>query len=559
MADGDRLDPGIHEHGSHLLFDEHGLSPMFAVAKQFDIALDNRDTFQAAGDTWRLNHEESNVSKWTGKLAGRDSDTFDAWNEYNIGVVSADDDVARKTVNFQFRPAFPDPHHVDSGEPIQVLPEDLPEGIRVQIDSANVEPSETTDVLQGLAEFLGIRPTYFDSSNIHEWSRTYNLAVYVRLDRDLNEDHIVCRQGLLDQLAQLASTEQGQGEYRWDNEEIQGHRNAIALNETSLSKLYESHNVGKLLKSYHMANPQEDPDEDDPTTYPKIEVQYSTDYSEHRSVPWFRFDADDDRPIREDIRHELETYLLNALSWADIPTHPDEDVYVEDEYWSVEARPEDAPAIDLHPDPIEGIVEQERDVATAALVDTDYTDREESVLRTLADGGAQHYERLADQAGTSTSTVYRAAKKFDQIVERASGHLELADDVVRTRLNELFESVDRALDWAQQNVSELAHDGVDVAKDSALGKWIRRYGAVMNDSREGIEIVLENGKLSRDELRRILRAGYDAAHQTMGVDYYRFANAIVFYYDREMGQMRRYGRVAVTQGGRLKIGGYVVD
>jgi len=82
------LNPGIHEHDSKLLFVGHGLSPFFAVAKQFDQALGNHATFEAVGETWRLNHEEDKVKAWDGKLAGREQDSFEAFREFNIGVVA---------------------------------------------------------------------------------------------------------------------------------------------------------------------------------------------------------------------------------------------------------------------------------------------------------------------------------------------------------------------------------------------------------------------------------------------------------------------------------------
>lgn len=558
MTDG-RIDPGIHELDAHLLFVGHGLSPFFAVATQFDEALDNHGTFEAADETWRLNHQEDKIKAWDGKLAAREQDSFDAFREFNIGIV-ADDEIRRKRINFQFRPALPNATHVDTGEPIRSLPDDLPEGIRVQVGSANVEPEETIEVLQSLAQFLGIRSTYFDPEHIHPWSRVTDLAVYVRLDRDRSEEHIVGREGLLERLAQFSSRRQGQGEFKWDNEEIVGHRTAVALNETALSKLYDGHQVGKLLKSYHMANPQAEADPTDPTTHPKLEVQYSTEYSiTNASVPWSPEHADGDQPARGDVRQELETYLLNALSWAELPVTPDPDVYVPDAYWDVQARPDDAPPITLHPVPIEDVVERERDLATRALTGSEITDLQEQVLRALTDGGSQHYERVAERADASVSTVYRVAQKFDQLVTRVDGRLELTDDVVRDRLQDLFASVDRALDWVERGVSNLSREEtVDIHPESALGKWLRRVGAVVNNARDGMEIVLEGRQLTHDELQRLLRHGYEAAYDTYGVSSRRFANADVYYYDRH-GDRRHYGRVAVVQGGRLKIGGYVAD
>lgn len=108
------------------------MAPYFGIVSQFDSCMGDNDvgSFQAAGETWRLNHDEEKVKYWEGQIATREQDSGDAYYEYNVGVV-ADDALGRKRVNFQFWPSLPDACHVDSGEQIGSMPEDLPEGLRV--------------------------------------------------------------------------------------------------------------------------------------------------------------------------------------------------------------------------------------------------------------------------------------------------------------------------------------------------------------------------------------------------------------------------------------------
>ena len=274
------LRPQVHEAAAHLLFadpdspDDPGLNRYFGFVSQFDRSFElakTFETFEAAAETWRLNHNPDDdgpsINYWKGKIRA-DGQNFEAFYEYNIPLV-ADDETREKKVNFQFRPALPNVKHVDTGNRIKSMPEDLPEGIRVQVQSANVNPDDYIPILKGLFRKLGVHTKYLDY--VHPYSRLTGLALYVRIDREISEDQIVDRNGLLERLARFSAVRRGRGEWKWDNEEIVGHRTAVALNPTALEKFYADHEVGKLLKSYHMKSPSDDPDQ--VTYHPKLEVQ----------------------------------------------------------------------------------------------------------------------------------------------------------------------------------------------------------------------------------------------------------------------------------------------
>ena len=539
------IQPGIHEFGAHLLFhsEEHGMAPYFAIVSQFDGCLqdtfqnengatvssgDSIGVFEAAGERWQLNHDEEKVKYWTGKIATRKGDSGQAYYEYNIGVV-ADDAVGRKRVNFQFRPALPDATHVDTGDLIQSLPDDLPLGVRVEIDAANVPKDQLVDVLQGLAKAMEISPDYFRREHIHEWSRVFNFALYVRLYREIAEEHILNRTGLLERLADFGSQRDGRGEFKWDNQVIKGHRNAVAMDERNLSKFFPNHHVGKLLKSYYRKEPGPDAPENDPTTQPKLEVQYSSNYSEHGSLPWSsasKFDVDD-------LQRELDEYLCNCLEWAGVSLDPADGAYVDDEYWEVEATDRD---VRLYSDPMHELRVAEEGAALYHVVNGEATPAQRDVLATLTDGGPMHVAELAEASGTSESTVYRAIQSFADAIESVNGVVQMADDVIRSKFEELFETLESAADWVARGAQAIRDSDSLLSDDTAFASWARRYGATIDERGERFDINFKTGTFERHEIRKVLRAGYRAARDTGLNTAEKLMDSTVTYHDVEAGK-----------------------
>lgn len=559
---GSTIEPAIHEIGAKLLFAdrEHGMSPYFAFVSEFDRCLqdtyegengamvsqgDDIGTFEAAGEEWQLNHDEEKVKYWQGSIATRDGDSGDAYYEYNVGLV-ATDAVGRKRVNVQIRPSLPNATHVESGDLIQSLPDDLPEGVRVQVDSANVPRDQLIDVVKGFVDAMGIQPYYFAREHLHEWSRVYNYALYVRAIRDLVEQQVVAQTGLLERLATFASQRGGSGEYKWDNEEVFGHRHAVAMNPTGLGKLLPDQTVGKLLKSYRRKDPAKHRRPSDPTTDPKIEVQFSTEYSEEYSIPW---DASDEFDA-DDLHQELDEYLVTMLDWAGLPTVADDNVYVDDAYWDVQETDRE---ISVYPDPIHELREVEEGLAMHHFAADDVSPGERSVVQALADGGPMHYERLAEETETSSSTVYRAMETFDDVLQTANGVLDFADEFMREKFEDLFGMLADAAEWVEDGI-EAVRDGDELlAADSAFAQWARRYGATVSGDHDGLEITLNAGTYSRYEIQQALRSGYVAARETGPKIADQFLDAVVTFTHSEKGVVE--GDAAVVRGNKIAFWG----
>lgn len=555
---GDVIDPGAHEFTGKFLFvpglgdlrgNQDGTAPYFAIVSQFDRCLDEGDgdeigTLEAAGNSWVLNHGDDKVKFWKGSIGTRPTDSGDRYYEYNIGLV-VPDSVREKKVNFQFRIAAPNLTHYESGDPIGSLPDDLPEGVRVEISSSNIEPAETFEVLRQLVDAMNIDPSYFREDNLHQWSRVVNFALYVRIMRAISEDKIVSRDGLLDRLSSFSSVRSGRGEYKWDNEEIIGHRNAAAFNPTSLEKFYSNHRVGKLLKSYHPKNPRSQ-GSSDPLSHPKLEVQFSTEYSDDNTVPW----SDPDQFDFQDLRHELDEFLIFALNSAGLPLEADHETYVGDEYWSVETAQR---GISVHADKTDDVREHEEDRATYLLASDEITPSQRAVLQAIADGGRQmDRHEIAAESDTSTSTVQRTYEACAGVIERVGrGMYYLADDVVREKISQLLNGLESATEWVEQGIDAIAENNAEIDENSPIRRWARNHGVRFNEDYSGnIELDIA-GPRGLVEIRRLLRAGLEAARSTGSKTAAKFADSTVIF--RDLDGDRRERRAFTRVGAGMKI------
>lgn len=581
------LKGATHEHNAHLLFDgqDDGFAPFFALVSEFEPAQRDDDgtlrlpalagveDFDAAGSTWSIDrrsdhedpdeYEKGTVRYWEGGIATRPEDAGETYYEYQIPVYDTDDEKRNRRVTFQFRPSLPDAETTD-GNRIGSMPADLPLGIRVEVNSSNVDTDEVLPILRGLADALGLKREYFARERIHEWSNVYGLALYVRVLRDLADDLLVGPEGIISKMAKFASARHGRGEWKWNNQEVFGQRSAVAMNPTGLEKLYTGHTVGKLVKSYLMkfASRRAAPPEVEPTDHPKLEVQWNREHTPgDLTVRWLPEHADEDELDRHDLETELRTLLLNVLQWAGLPTTPkgshDGDdrtpIFVEDDHFHLETLDdEERERISLLPSPLDDAVEHERSLVTRELIENPPTDAEEDVLRSATDGG--HFDgvaELAEQSDRSTSTVSRTVKKFERLFERAEG-ITVADSVVRDRLSELFATLDSAIDRVERGLGHLGSGDTPVDEDSAFGRWADRYGASMVRDRGSLRVRIAAGNFDLYELRTLLRSGYVAARDTLGIEETEFLDAGVEFYDEE-GDRETFEKVAVWHGNGLKI------
>lgn len=530
----DIVAPETHGLGAKLLWDGHGLSPYWGVTSVFEPDHDEvLDDFEAVGERWSI----ETSSQWTGNIAPpEDQDGIETGMYEFSYTVSAVDAAGDKDVVLQFRPAFPNAENVYSGSPMQGMPDDLPEGIRVQIMSTNVTATEALRVLLAFAEHVGLNPDYF-ADEPHEWSRVYQYERYLRLDRQVSEDHIVGSGGIIDRLADFASDQSGRGEYKWDNEEIVGHYLSVASDPDTWAMLLPGDGEGqhgKAIKNYHPANPRGDTSGSDPLAHPKVEISLSNEYDPDGSVSWSDLD---------DLQAELDGSLLNVLSWAGVPLGPDAGVWVaEDPYFDVGALDRD---VEIVANPLPELREAAADHVESELVRTELSPAQEEVLTVLTDGGQQHYETVAAEAGVGTSTVYRLVDKLQSLIESDDGILDFADDVTRRHVQGIVDKVRETADWARSSIRQVAqeHDILS-ADDGPLQRWMDRHGIRLVREHPELEFAIDR-PVGEEEIRQILRAGLDAA-EASGLLTRQYKDAAVQWLDRD-GEERQGVRIVNGQ------------
>ncbi|MFC7096043.1 hypothetical protein [Halobaculum marinum] len=578
------VDPHIHELNAKLLFtsenygafgdedisdldddavikrhNESALAPYWAIVSQWepdDVMRDRYGTFEALGYEWEFvprDAEKAGVTYWQGKIAAR-GQSFDAFNEYQIGVRTTDE-IGARSASFQFRPALPAATHCDSGELIGGMPRDMPYGVRVQIGSSNLTPDETTELLRSVADVIGVNSDYFGEDRIHQWSRAFGLGQYVRLDREEAQKKLVGRGSALDRLARFASTMEGSsGEYEWDNEEVMGHRNALLLDSHAWSKLIPQDQFAKLLKYYHPKNPRSESTtaDEDPLRDPKFEIQFSPTYNEEDSVPWQSDAVYDFRDLIE----EAENALMNVLNWANVTTRADERTFTEDEYWTPTESVTDY--VELVRDPMPRIEKIENAAALKQFADGASSLGERHVLQAVADGGsAMHWTDVREAAGQSKSTIYRAVKQFDDILKIQNGSIGFEDGIIRDRVDQLLGSFNDAMDWVRGEAGHLADKAARFAQaTSALGRWARRHLAHIEETHDGLLVDLTGTPLLERELEEILRSGFNAAYDDGSHAARTFVEDTVFrWYSKEQERVRESKNIVLEEAGRVKICG----
>jgi hypothetical protein len=571
----DTVKPQVHELNAQLLFTpttdapgEDGLYPYRLLLDRWEPDL--VCSFDAADTEWVFASEDSleahgiqpdeydhkNAGYWHGNIKTRPQDSGESYIEFTAPLVDASDPNLNRRVTLIIRPAL-EGINIDDDEPIDSL-QGCPEGVRIEVKSSSVAREDLLEVTQGFAGQLGIRPDWFTREHVHDRSRITGLAYYVRVLKDVADQHVVNPEGLLERLAMFTSRRQGQGELKWDNEDVSGKRTAVSLNPTGLSNLYSGHGVGKLLKCYLMKNAREagrDP-EDHPTDHPKLEVQWSRGYTPYDvSIPFLAEHADGGLTIDE-LAVELQEYLVNAIQWAGLSRRPEAEHWVPDDHFAPVAMEQEVrQAVDVVGDPIDLAVDQERNLATKAMLEDPPTEQQQGVLRALADGGAfEDQAALADAADTSTSTVSRTFRKYESLLSTMQ-QLSFEDSIVRDRVQELMAILERDLDGIQRGIrSLLSSADAEVPEDSPFGKWVQRYGATLQDShRDGLRLDLASGNLSRHELVKVLRAGFEAADATPGIDVRKFAFAHVAYHDEDGERVWNNEKVAVNNAVETEI------
>jgi len=515
--------PEVHGLGANLIFDEHDLSPYWALVSVFEPDLvDELEPIDALGATFEL--ETSRF--WTGRIQNPQTGDGGLY-EYKLALWS-DDGPGAKGADFTFRPGYPNAVHSETGEPIGGLPDDCPESIRVQVEASNLDPDEILELLQALADAIDLNPEYFEQPG--EWSSIYKLEAYLRVRRAVAVEELSGSGALLEQLAAFGNGN-GKGIHKWDHQDITGYYEHVALDPGTWSDMIPDHRLAKYLKCYQPEHVRDDDRTDDPLIHHKLESRYWSDYGQE-SLSW----SDVDDHVRE-----LRETVLTALDWVGVSLDPDASHFVPDQYFDAEPLQE---GIEIVPNPLDELREQTVADARDQLVDPKATEAEFRVLDAVADGGSElDYETVAEEAAVSVSTVYRAAEQFDDILEVADGTLRWVDDHVRDVVGQVLErfeatkeSVERAIQRVADGCNPLSprSDG----EPSALERWINRHGIRVQDYYRELRLELDE-PVSRRQLEEILLAGLEAAEASPTLTKY-FENGYIDWIDLDGNQHKNW-------------------
>jgi hypothetical protein len=556
------LVPGTHELSLLTSFDGHGVAAYWDLRRTFDEdpvdVADAVDGFAFEGDCWYIDPEKT--SAWRDGIAipedqrehcppiDEDADTF---FEFQFSVV-ADDPVGERKATFTVRPSFPDARK-PNGDRVGGFPADAPEGVRVEINSANVHPWRVFELLGRLLEELDVDPAYVDVENLHPWSRVTQLGRYYRVLRELSEEHPVSMGGLLERISRVAPCAGGKGAHFWDDEDVTGHYEAIAMDCEGWEKLLPGSSTAKLLQSYHPFRVRSEDNVDDYLRDPKLELKFATSRHLDDGLPW---DGADPIPVvaedaydLADLLDEFDETLANCIKWAGLPTHADQTVHSGDEYWTPTDEPRD---IDFVTDPVERVADAEADVVEQQVARLDTSEGTRAVLADLLDGqDGKHWSQIRESAGVSKSTVYRAAKAFPDILRVENGHFSLEDRTTRETLRGALSVFEDVTDWVRGRVSSIG-DAVDTSlEDTPLLSWARRHGVDVDRGRDGLTLRIEGRRPSWYDLWNLARDAVDAAVATGSNTALEFAQTATLVYQDAEGQQVRddsFVRYDSTQG-----------
>ena len=479
-----------HELRANLTWDQHDDTPYWSARSLYQ-AFDGHydDTVTVDGEAWHvsLSYDPSGV-------APRPSDSVDRLYEYRLQAHGE----GERSISTKLQPRFETMHKfdTDAGEverdqhgervPIQSVPNDLGAAVNWRINPAvNVEPDELPRLLslllRAVADDVGHRwdPAFF-RGDPHRYSSVWEYERYVRLRRDCTST-LIDPTGTLSRIRELLADQQGAKlelsiDNTGKNRNIEGYNHQYRLNEYCANKLLPGGQHGKQFKHYH---PEYiNADEEDPLYHPKFGVLFKKSWS-RAAVPWAEIDA---------LTHELEENLVNALSWSGLPVKPGSPTFVTDDHFDGSAASERD--VGWFDDPTPEIESRQDSLFVQRL--TDLTDGGEAVVEQLvADGGTADYDALADDAGVSVSTLYRALDHLDELVTSENGSVSFLGEHVRRQFEAVFQRVEDAVETgvtAAAKVLDMDPRRIE-EQGSAFQAWLNEYAVnVVESSPDAVKL-----------------------------------------------------------------------
>lgn len=507
----EHIRPQIHETKTFWHFRDHGLSPYWALRNIVVHDLDGHGevTVDIDGDPYHIQIGYSDSG-----IAPRSSDSVqrDVLRDWELHV----DGPNEAKAHYQIRARYDDMVGPDGDSKSLAWPGG--EGLDVLCQSSNIPLDETLDLLRiGIDELAdsvdqSINRRYL--RNPAPTSKITTVEWYVRILRQY-ATKLVRSDGIFHRVMHLLSPEKGmEWVYKGDNTDIVGHRHAMDLPPAAVDKLGLGWSLGVRAKNYHPKHVRENTDSDDPLVHPKFGVAF------HKSID----DEARSWKDRDQIRREIEEMLINFLEWAEIPTEPEPTTFVEDDHFSVE--PSEV-SIGRCSDPTPGLEAQQESLLMTVLGELSPTAQD--VTKTIATDGGTHYTELANETDSSVSTIYRALDQLGDLVQSDRGMVRFTSEKVREEIVAMVNRLDELKESTAERVAELANIELRSSADSAIEKWMAKYGAELVDfDGDGgtirFDTLLTTVKThSEPYLESVIQEGMDAWEST-GRDWRTFAD-----------------------------------
>lgn len=506
----EHIRPHIHEAKTFFHFREHDLSPYWALRNLLIHDLDGHGelTVEIDGEIYHIDLAYSDSG-----IAPRPSDRIerDVFRDFELHIEGPDEAKA----HYQIRARYDEMVDPDGERKHVAWPGG--EGLDVFCQSSNIPFDALVELLRvtlnTLAESVdtSLNPEYFRQPA--PTSKITTVEYYVRLQRQYSRK-LVRSDGIFHKIMHLLSSEEGtEWVYSGDNSDIVGYRHAMDLCPTSVGKLGPDWSLGVRAKHYHPEHVRNDADGGDALAHPKLGIAYHKSI-DGDSVPW---------RDRDDVRREIEEMLINILEWADIPTEPEPTTYIADDHFAVEASDQ---AVGRCSDPTPELEAEQESLLLTVIGELSPTAQD--VVEEVATDGGIHYSELAAQTDSSVSTIYRALDQLGDLVESERGMVQFSSQKIRQEIVGMVNRLEELKESTADRVAELANIDLRSRADSAIEKWIAKYGAELIDI-DGQErtlrfdTILTKLRSTREpNLEAVLREGMDA-WESVGRDWQHFA------------------------------------
>jgi hypothetical protein len=456
----------FHEVDLFWWFTDNGLSPYWALGELMKSFEDgwHETTEDLSDGVWNVRY---NYNSETG-IAPRASDPISGDRAYEYKIHG--DGPGEKKFDAVFSPRWSDQETPDGDQ--MRRPWCGGEGVQVHVQGSNLSYDEYHYLLQKFIQILAdeagvsISRQYFN--RIRPESNIVTTELYLRLFREYSKK-IVRSTGVFYKIMHLLAGERGtEWVYSGDNTDVVGKRHAFELSPTAAGELIDDHSLGKRHKCYHPKHVRNEETEDDPLSSPKYGVAFHKSIN-GGSVKWRN---------RDQLMRELEESLINALRWAGVPVTPDPTVFREDDHFEIEASER---SVGFFEDPTPTLEAEQENLITTVLQDLSPSAR--NVMQTLAtDGGEAHYTELADETEYSVSQVYRALEEIGDLVVNDNGLVRYYSETIKQEITAIVERIEDFVSDGVEAVARLAGVETRSAADSAIQRWMHKYGAAFEDT-----------------------------------------------------------------------------